>query len=116
MQQIKLHIRGSKIYSRCYTKSFFFLALDSQSLTLEFNTLWISQETEPDKFATAAQKHATHSDIRWQSPQSPWPRVCPGKMGDTSGSQLPLCDAGRNKPRPRVPLPHTHWRDRYTYT
>lgn len=59
---------------------------------------------------------ATHSGIRWRSPRWPWPRVCPGRRGDISGSRPPLCDAGRRRaaapPHPRS----TRWRDRCTYT
>lgn len=46
---------------------------------------------------TAGQEAGTHSGTRWRSPQWPWPRVCPGKKGDISGSRPPLYGAGRGR-------------------
>lgn len=65
---------------------------------------------------TAGQEADTHSGTRWRSPRSPWPRVCPGKKGDISGSRPPLYGAGRRRATSPAPPRSTRWRGRCTCT
>lgn len=59
---------------------------------------------------------ATHSGTGWQSPRWPWPRACPGRRGDISGSRPPLYDAGRRRAASPARPRSTRWRGRYTCT
>lgn len=59
---------------------------------------------------------ATHSGTHWRSPRWPWPRVCPGKKGDISGSHPLLYGAGRCRATSPAPPQSTRWRGRCTYT
>lgn len=89
---------------------------DSLRMSFEFNTgPCIFQMAAPSGFTVSPRDQATHSNTHWQSPQWPWPRVCPGKRGDISGSRLPLCDVGRRRPGYHVLPQCTRWHGRYTY-
>lgn len=65
---------------------------------------------------TAGTEAATHSGTRWRSPRWPWPRVCPGRKGDTSGSRPPPCGAGRRRAAHPARPRSTRWRGRCTCT
>lgn len=97
-------------------------------LTLEFQEFWRSlmgfmERAQTcrwklcfDSGVTARREAATHSGTRWRSPRWPWPRVCPGRKGDISGSHPPLCGAGRCRATSPAPPQSTRWRGRCTYT
>lgn len=65
---------------------------------------------------TAGQEADTHSGTRSRHPRWPWPRVCPGKKGDISGSHPRLYGAGRRRVTSPAPPSSTRWHGHCTYT